>query len=70
MTNLTPYEALRSTQLAAELTEDQCRVLAGLVTLRDLKPGEKDLRTNRVVSDKYADWTTHANNPMRTAESA
>ena len=40
------------------------------ITLRDLAPGEKDLRTGRVVSDKYADWTTHANNPMRTTSPA
>ena len=35
------------------------------ISLRDLQPGEKDLRTGRIVSDKHADWTTHANNPMR-----
>ena len=35
------------------------------ITLRTLAPGEKDLRTDRVVSDKHADWTTHPNNPMR-----
>ena len=35
------------------------------ITLRDLAPGEKDVRTGLVVSDKYANWTTHANNPMR-----
>ena len=35
------------------------------ISLRDLLPGEKDLRTGRVVSDKHADWTSHANNPMR-----
>ena len=40
------------------------------ITLRDLAPGEKDLRTGLVVSDKYANWTTHSNNPMRTATSA
>ena len=40
------------------------------ITLRDLAPGEKDLRTGLVVSDKYANWTTHANNPMRVAPSA
>ncbi|MES2583361.1 MAG: NAD-dependent dihydropyrimidine dehydrogenase subunit PreA [Pseudomonadota bacterium] len=40
------------------------------ITLRDLAPGEKDLRTGLVVSDKYADWTTHANNPMRTTSPA
>jgi len=40
------------------------------ITLRDLAPGEKDLRTGLLVSDKYANWTTHANNPMRTADPA
>ena len=40
------------------------------ITLRDLVPGEKDLRTGLVVSDKYADWTTHTNNPMRTTSPA
>ena len=40
------------------------------ITLRDLAPGEKDLRTGLVVSDKYADWTTHTNNPMRTTSPA
>ena len=40
MTDPTRFEALRSTKLAAELTDDQCRVLRGLVTLRDLKQGE------------------------------
>ncbi|MBK9574137.1 MAG: NAD-dependent dihydropyrimidine dehydrogenase subunit PreA [Rhodoferax sp.] len=38
------------------------------ITLRDLKPGEKDLRTGQVVSGTHADWTTHANNPMRVAQ--
>ncbi len=38
------------------------------ITLRNLTPGEKDLRTGRVVSDKHADWTTHPNNPMRDAK--
>ena len=37
------------------------------ITLRDLKPGETDLRTGKVVSGQHADWTTHPNNPMRTA---
>jgi dihydropyrimidine dehydrogenase (NAD+) subunit PreA len=39
----------------------------GCITLRDLQPGETDLRTGRVVSSQHADWTTHANNPMRVA---
>jgi len=40
------------------------------ITLRSLAPGEKDLRTGLVVSDKHADWTTHSNNPMRAAKTA
>jgi CRP/FNR family cyclic AMP-dependent transcriptional regulator len=40
MTDPNRFDALRATQLAAELSEEQCRVLAGLVTLRNLKQGE------------------------------
>ena len=40
MTDPTRFDALRATQLAAELSEEQCRILAGLLTLRDLKQGE------------------------------
>ena len=35
------------------------------ITLRSLAPGETDLRTGKTVSATHADWTTHANNPMR-----
>ena len=35
------------------------------ITLRELSVGEIDLRTGNPVSDQYANWTTHANNPMR-----
>ncbi len=37
------------------------------ITLRDLAPGETDLRTGKVVSSGHADWTSHPNNPMRVA---
>ncbi len=36
------------------------------ITLRDLVPGETDLRTGKIVSAEHADWTGHVNNPMRT----
>ena len=29
-----------------------------------LKAGELDLRTGKVVSADYANWTAHPNNPM------
>ena len=35
------------------------------ITLRALKPGEVDTRTGVKVTGKYANWTTHPNNPMR-----
>jgi dihydropyrimidine dehydrogenase (NAD+) subunit PreA len=35
------------------------------ITLRDLAPGETDLRTGKPVVATHADWTRHANNPMR-----
>ncbi len=34
------FDALRPSKLAEELTEEQCRVLAGAMQLRDLKTGE------------------------------
>ena len=37
------------------------------ITLRTLQAGEIDPRTGQKVSGKYANWTTHANNPMREA---
>ncbi len=37
------------------------------ITMRALKPGEIDLRTGTAVSGDYANWTTHANNPMRVS---
>jgi CRP-like cAMP-binding protein len=40
MTDTARIDALRATRLAAELSDDECRVLANLVTLRDLKQGE------------------------------
>ena len=35
------------------------------ITMRTLKPGEIDQRTGKPVSGDYANWSTHANNPMR-----
>ncbi|MEI8326577.1 MAG: NAD-dependent dihydropyrimidine dehydrogenase subunit PreA [Betaproteobacteria bacterium] len=37
------------------------------LTLRNLAPGEIDLRTGQTVSATHADWSTHPNNPMRVA---
>ena len=37
------------------------------ITMRDLTPGEVDLRTQKPVVAQHADWTTHPTNPMRNA---
>jgi len=37
------------------------------ISMRALQPGEIDLRTGQKVSGDYANWTTHANNPMRVS---
>jgi CRP/FNR family transcriptional regulator, cyclic AMP receptor protein len=40
MTATTPYDALRASRLATELSEVQCRTLAALITMRDLANGD------------------------------
>lgn len=40
------------------------------ISMRSLQPGEVDARTGQVVSDQYANWTTHPNNPMATSVEA
>jgi len=37
------------------------------ITLRNLAPGEVDLRTGKTVSADHLDWTMHPNNPARAA---
>ena len=53
MTDHDRYEALRSTKLAAELTDDQCKTLARLVAVRDLKQGEVLAREGEVDNHIY-----------------
>jgi dihydropyrimidine dehydrogenase (NAD+) subunit PreA len=36
------------------------------ITMRRVAPGEVDQRTGLPVAAEYANWTTHANNPMRS----
>jgi len=40
VTGQSAYELLRASQLAAELNDDECRVLAGAVRVRDFSDGE------------------------------
>ena len=47
------FEALSRTRLAAELDDEQCRVLSDLVSLRDLKQGEVLAREGTVDNHLY-----------------
>jgi dihydropyrimidine dehydrogenase (NAD+) subunit PreA len=60
------FEVMEDECVGCNLCVTVCPV-PNTISLRDLQPGEKDLRTGLIVSDKHADWTTHANNPMRAA---
>jgi len=73
----TSHQAILATkngQRHFEVREDECvgcnlcAVVCPVpecITLRDLKPGELDQRTGKTVRAEHADWTGHANNPMR-----
>ena len=52
--------------VACNLCVDVCPV-EDCITMERLEPGVTDPRTGRVVSDDYANWTTHPNNPASKA---
>jgi dihydropyrimidine dehydrogenase (NAD+) subunit PreA len=52
--------------VACNLCVNVCPV-DGCITMERLAAGEVDPRTGRTVSDSYANWTTHPNNPMKCA---
>ena len=54
MTDTNRVDALRSTRLAAELSPDEIRLLADLVTLRDLRQGEVLAKEGAVDNHLYA----------------
>lgn len=39
----------------------------GCITMEQMAPGSVDPRTGKVVAEKYANWTTHPNNPSAVA---
>jgi len=53
MTQQDRFAALRGTKLADELTDDQCRTLAALVTLHDLKQGTMLAKEGEVDNHIY-----------------
>ena len=52
--------------VACNLCVDVCPV-EDCITMERLEGGTVDARTGKVVSDDYANWTTHPNNPMARA---
>ena len=52
--------------VACNLCVNVCPV-EGCITMERLPAGTVDPRTGQTVSDDYANWTTHPNNPMRVA---
>ncbi len=52
--------------VACNLCVDVCPV-ENCISMIQMQPGEVDPRTGKVVSDEYANWTTHPNNPSATA---
>ncbi len=58
------FEVIDEECVGCNLCVSVCPVEA-CITLRELAPGEVDPRTGNLVSDQYANWTTHVNNPMR-----
>jgi CRP-like cAMP-binding protein len=54
MTTLTPYDALRGSRLASELSDEQCRTLAARIALRELADGDTLVREGTSDSHLYA----------------
>ena len=52
--------------VACNLCIDVCPV-EDCITMERMEAGSTDPRTGKTVSDDYANWTTHPNNPMAKA---
>lgn len=58
------FEVMDNECVGCNLCVNVCPV-EDCITMEQLAPGSIDERTGRVVTGKYANWTTHPNNPMR-----
>ncbi|MEQ1769081.1 MAG: NAD-dependent dihydropyrimidine dehydrogenase subunit PreA [Devosia sp.] len=58
------FEVMDNECVGCNLCVNVCPV-EDCITMERLAPGTIDERTGRVVTGKYANWTTHPNNPMR-----
>ena len=60
------FEVIDEECVACNLCVDVCPV-EGCITMEPLAAGTVDPRTGKTVSDAYANWTTHPNNPAAQA---
>ena len=60
------FEVIDAECVACNLCVNVCPV-EGCITMERMPAGEVDPRTGKTVSDDYANWTTHPNNPMGCA---
>lgn len=60
------FEVIDAECVACNLCVDVCPV-QDCISMVPMKAGEVDPRTGKVVSDDYANWTTHPNNPGAVA---
>jgi dihydropyrimidine dehydrogenase (NAD+) subunit PreA len=58
------FEVMDNECVGCNLCVNVCPV-EDCITMEQLPPGAIDERTGRIVTGKYANWTTHPNNPMR-----
>ncbi|GGF40964.1 dihydropyrimidine dehydrogenase subunit B [Youhaiella tibetensis] len=58
------FEVMDNECVGCNLCVNVCPV-EDCITMVALEPGSIDERTGRIVTEKYANWTTHPNNPMR-----
>jgi len=61
------FEVMDNECVGCNLCVNVCPV-EDCITMEALEPGSIDERTGRIVTSKYANWTTHPNNPMRKEE--
>ncbi|GAA0787066.1 NAD-dependent dihydropyrimidine dehydrogenase subunit PreA [Roseibium denhamense] len=63
------FEVIDEECVGCNLCVNVCPV-ENCITMEQMAPGTVDPRTNKVVEEKYANWTTHPNNPMAVQEAA
>ena len=60
------FDVIDEECVACNLCVNVCPV-EGCITMERLQPGAVDPRTGATVTDDYANWTTHPNNPSASA---